>query len=1410
MRFASKAACAACVCLLFIPASRAEDLVLLADVTTNGSIAVFEIDLTAGAESTGIGPVEPRALTAATDDGVPVVCQFIPCDGFDPKTRIAGTLLCRLPERFSGRLHLKCDGNTAKESAAYDGVVRTPDREIIHGADSGGGFPSSVTFPESGKRVEKLRWMDRLYRKETGQFLAAGAVERISEGPLATVIRARLNYGSAEARPESEPAAVYDWIYFHDSPLVYVTAVVRQKTPSAWDELHFMEIHSKGNELPQWTAGDPVATATLAGDDESHAFADFAAFHDGKNAVGVIRADTGILYDGKGFGPYLMPRRHLSWSRWDSVEAVRSAWLWIGTSDDLATSLREAGAAVPKIGSAVATTASLLDRIDAMAKPPEGVAAADPEVVRRGFVAAILQSLGRIDEAQAVVDGELPGAWNLLDAGELQVALERIEGGIVLRGLLDTRTQTELAAKTQPALLEIELCTPLAEENAKDYQPRTATLTSNEGWSEVAVEPVATGFKVVLSNPSDARFAGLKATLLAEADAEKGAVSWSLAVENGSKDWALHRVRFPRVTLREFAGDTRLLVPSCSGDVEPDAGRRGYRFDRLYPNGWCTMPFEALYAPSKGTGLYVGLHDPLGSVKNIQALGDAATASVMLGFDHAVADMRRQGAGFAMSGRGVWRLLRGDWFDASCMYRDWVHAEAKWYPALSAEGRTDTPQWMKELSVWAMLSGTPEEVVPAVKKFQEYLGVPVGVHWYNWHQIPFDNDYPHYFPTKEGFAAGVADLQQAHVHVMPYINGRLWDTHDREAEDFEFTKTALPAATKDEKGAPLTETYNSVETDGNKVALAVMCPSTDLWKGKVDEIISRLFDECGVHGVYVDQVAAASPRLCFDRSHGHPLGGGSWWNEAYWLMFDAIRAKMPPDRMLTTECNADPFTKWFDGFLSWHWQSNGQVPAFSAVYGGAIQMFGRAYRGGETKDLALRMKAGEQLCYGEQIGWLHPNVVDEPENAPFFRKTVRLRHAFRRYFYAGEMARPPRLEGDVPNVSADWKWYPEWVTTPAVLTGAWRLPKENKTVLFLVNVSDEPVTATVAFDAAEYGFERFPIRAEIHTEEGPIETVELKSSAREVTVPPRSAQAWELTQPDPAKANADFRIRDPFILADPVTKKYYLYANAANRTRGVKGWECYVSDDLKRWESPVMVFAPPEGFWADENFWAPEVFYYKDKYWLFGTVFKTGLCRGTQIFVADGPLGPFQPHTDRAITPHDWFALDATLFFEDGKPWTVFCHEWVQIQDGTMEAAPLSEDLKTLADEPKTLFKASDAPWKRNGNGKNFVTDGPCLYRHACGDLLMLWSSFGKGDYTVGIARSRSGKILGPWTQDPEPLYENGGHCMIFQAFTGETLLALHGPNTPSKERLRLFRVEETENGLRLTDYSSDATDASK
>ncbi len=244
------------------------------------------------------------------------------------------------------------------------------------------------------------------------------------------------------------------------------------------------------------------------------------------------------------------------------------------------------------------------------------------------------------------------------------------------------------------------------------------------------------------------------------------------------------------------------------------------------------------------------------------------------------------------------------------------------------------------------------------------------------------------------------------------------------------------------------------------------------------------------------------------------------------------------------------------------------------------------------------------------------------------------------------------------------------------------------------------------------------------------------------------------------------------------------------------GFDCYMSADLQTWEGPYPVFRPPADFWADRNFWAPEVHAYRGRYFMFASFKAEGLCRGTQILVAESPLGPFLPVSPRPVTPSDWECLDGTLCVDtDGHPWMVFCHEWVQVNDGEICALPLTEELTSAAGKPVVLFSASQAPWAQRIEGKGrsgFVTDGPWLHRLPGGEMIMLWSSFSVGGYTIGVARSISGQLLGPWLQDTQPLYSNdGGHCMTFRDFDGNLWLSFHHPNRHPDERPKFLLLAE-------------------
>lgn len=277
--------------------------------------------------------------------------------------------------------------------------------------------------------------------------------------------------------------------------------------------------------------------------------------------------------------------------------------------------------------------------------------------------------------------------------------------------------------------------------------------------------------------------------------------------------------------------------------------------------------------------------------------------------------------------------------------------------------------------------------------------------------------------------------------------------------------------------------------------------------------------------------------------------------------------------------------------------------------------------------------------------------------------------------------------------------------------------------------------------------------------------------------------------------------RDPFIM--PLDGRYYLY----KKGNGVIS--CLVSEDLEHWSEPVTVFAPPADFHGTNNlFWAPECHYYKGKFYIFTSVYSS-LCnhRTISVYRSDDPLGPFVDIAGGAITPHDWDAIDGTLYIDKcGQPWMVFVHEWTSMPDknGGMAAARLSDDLTHLVSEPIELFRAKDAVWATSG-----VTDGPYMLRTDNG-LYMIWSNLCKEGYCVGLARSDNGEITGRFIQTDAPIYmrglkegfdTDGGHAMIFVDHDGKPRITMHGPNRPDKqvEHVLIFDIVERDGTLLIT-----------
>lgn len=262
----------------------------------------------------------------------------------------------------------------------------------------------------------------------------------------------------------------------------------------------------------------------------------------------------------------------------------------------------------------------------------------------------------------------------------------------------------------------------------------------------------------------------------------------------------------------------------------------------------------------------------------------------------------------------------------------------------------------------------------------------------------------------------------------------------------------------------------------------------------------------------------------------------------------------------------------------------------------------------------------------------------------------------------------------------------------------------------------------------------------------------------------------------------EINIRDPFVLVEDGI--YYLYGTrAANFGQKVGGFDVYTSTDLENWSDPVCCFDSVKyGFNIMAN-WAPEVHKYKGSYYMFATFARENFMRATFVLRSDSPMGPFVPHGDGCLTPDPWECLDGTLYIsKENVPYLVFCHEHTQIIDGTICYVQLSDDLTHAVSEPVTLFAASAPYWAdKLPADAHRVTDGPFLYRSNTDELLMIWSTFIKGQYAECLVRFNEGE-LGTSFEHLDPMItDDGGHGMIFKA-GDQLMLTFHSPNTQGEE----------------------------
>ncbi len=613
---------------------------------------------------------------------------------------------------------------------------------------------------------------------------------------------------------------------------------------------------------------------------------------------------------------------------------------------------------------------------------------------------------------------------------QMALSFDPATGGIVHVGAIAPDHAFIRAASEKPLLWQLDLRAGSGQEVSLDNTQAPAPVITTEG-STVTLR--WTGLDVADEKAS------LDVVVVCELAPGDDTARLRLTVENNSPRFGLWNVQFPIIS--------NLSDPQ-SASVAMGRGTWGVLYDKPaerlkgeYPSGAYPMQFTLLLEGAHGVYL---------AAEDLQAL--FKTFEMEPGKDFRVitraSDMGVPGSDWHAPYAFAIGAYDGGWMEGCKRYRAWAAANAPWLRKGPLAQRTDVPEPMKNVCAWLLGGGTSAEAVPAVKQFAEAIKAPVGIHWYNWHAIPFDVQYPNYFPTKDGFAEGVAELTSMGVVVMPYINARLWDTGN---ENF---AEATPFATKNENGEVTIEEY------GSGAKLAVMCPTQKLWQDKVGGIIRQLGEECGVNAVYMDQIASAPPRMCFDATHGHSLGSGAWWVEGYHDLLTPIKAWCTSGGRsigLTTENDAEPYMDNADAHLIWTPRSENDIPMVTSVYSGYTLYFAsnRAF----FDDTSYCLCQARDFTWGTQLGWDGATIL-EPAHAAkleMLGRLARLRATALDYFVYGELLHVLEPTNEIPMLTGTWntpKGDAE-VKVPAVHGTIWR-GRDGSTAAILANADTVP------------------------------------------------------------------------------------------------------------------------------------------------------------------------------------------------------------------------------------------------------------------------------------------------------------------------------------------------------------------
>ena len=540
--------------------------------------------------------------------------------------------------------------------------------------------------------------------------------------------------------------------------------------------------------------------------------------------------------------------------------------------------------------------------------------------------------------------------------------------------------------------------------------------------------------------PGESRAMDVTATV--SPGATPGETEWRISVTVRSKRWAVSDVRYPYLSNIGAGRPVDLLEPSLGMGARL---LKGYGADapslfRPYPGGY---PMACAYMRGGG-GIYLGAHDPDQCAKG---------ALFRHGHDFCFSHVA-ENAGVPGKADGtprypvVVKAFKGDWWEAAREYRRWALAQ-KWSKPGTTADRTDYPRRMAELDLAFVAQLYANIVSNYVQKlsrngWEKYNKI---VEWTIWGNQPYDCGYPDLLPPRHGVKETAQWADREHgVGIMPYTNARLW------AMDSVTFQYAVVDAVKDISGAVPVD----FRVKKWNRRFAAMCPAAAQWQEVLVSNTIATVEATGATAIYLDQITCACVRGCYDRAHGHTLGGGSWWTDGYRKSLSKIHAKLAPRNIpIVSEEGGDAWNDVVDGHLLPSMATDDEVPFYPAVYSAYSTYLGTNVNP-EGIDFGIYFrKIANATIWGVVPGWMYwADRVKYAKYGEALKRAAAFRAANRDFLCYGF------LEGD-------------FVSPDGVVAARWTDAARRREAVAFANLTEHPVEVSAfgqACTIAPYSF----------------------------------------------------------------------------------------------------------------------------------------------------------------------------------------------------------------------------------------------------------------------------------------------------------------------------------------------------